>query len=509
MKIHYLKLKNYRCFDEIELSLHPELTVIVGANGAGKSSLLDALTVALGPYLSKFDEGKSEGFHHKDARKLVSNKNKYEMISHYPILLEAIGEWIFPLEVEKSTKSKSAKKNNLSQDQILFSNLNSGFHDILHNSSEEAVLTNNKKLRAFTSGVDFSYWRRALNGPKNKTTNKDSHLLSAFGRMLQFQARLDEPVILPILGCYGTGRLWALQKIYDSSNILSENRTFGYKDCFNPSANYRAFAFWFKHLSLAIANAVDLESQGIDVEYITVLREIRSSIVQTLDVCLENSGWNTIHYSSATNQIQVRHKDVGILSVAQLSDGIRSVLALAADIAFRCCKLNGHLGADAVKETPGIVMIDELDLHLHPAWQQTIVQSFRQAFPKIQFILTTHSPQLLTTVDKSSIRVLQWEKTDTGMHCHVETPEYQTLGVASYETLARLMQIDPVPQVIQSQWLSRYRQYIEQGQAETSEAEKLRKDLEAHFGPAHPEILDCDRLLRFQKFKQKSLKQER
>jgi len=93
MKIHYLKLQNYRCFDQIELELHPELTVIVGANGAGKTSLLDAMTVALGPYLSKFDEGKGAGFNKQDARKLNTGSSLLEMEPQYPVAIETLGSW--------------------------------------------------------------------------------------------------------------------------------------------------------------------------------------------------------------------------------------------------------------------------------------------------------------------------------------------------------------------------------------------------------------------------------
>ena len=78
-----------------------------------------------------------------------------------------------------------------------------------------------------------------------------------------------------------------------------------------------------------------------------------------------------------------------------LSDGQRGLIAMVADIARRACLLNPHLDEKVLEETPGIVLIDELDLHLHPKWQRSIVKNLKQTFPKIQFIATTHSPQII------------------------------------------------------------------------------------------------------------------
>ncbi|MGB8922932.1 MAG: AAA family ATPase [Pseudomonas sp.] len=95
-----------------------------------------------------------------------------------------------------------------------------------------------------------------------------------------------------------------------------------------------------------------------------------------------------------------------MLKVSQLSDGIRNIVALAADIAYRCIKLNPHLGITAPHQCTGVVLIDEVDMHLHPAWQQTVIPDLLGAFPNIQFIVTTHSPQVITSVQAKCIRVL-------------------------------------------------------------------------------------------------------
>ncbi len=95
------------------------------------------------------------------------------------------------------------------------------------------------------------------------------------------------------------------------------------------------------------------------------------------------------------------------LDIDQLSHGAKSILAIAAELTMRCCALNPHLKRHAPSETAGIVLIDEIDLHLHPKWQQHVIADFRQCFPKMQFIITTHSPAVLSTVKKENIREIK------------------------------------------------------------------------------------------------------
>lgn len=81
--------------------------------------------------------------------------------------------------------------------------------------------------------------------------------------------------------------------------------------------------------------------------------------------------------------IVASHKEYGDLPVTSLSDGVRNMIGMVADIAYRAVRLNPHLLNQAVKETNGIVLIDEVDMHLHPEWQQLILQNIREAFPKL------------------------------------------------------------------------------------------------------------------------------
>jgi predicted ATP-binding protein involved in virulence len=144
-------------------------------------------------------------------------------------------------------------------------------------------------------------------------------------------------------------------------------------------------------------------------------------------------------------------------------------------------------------------------MHLHPSWQQMILDLLRQAFPCLQLVVTTHSPHVLSTVDKRAIRVVRW--IDGGVE--VRTPTFQTRGVMSADVLSSIMDVDPIPQEIpEAQKLRQYRGLIEDGLAETETGTTLRSELVAHFGDEHPVILDCNRLLRFQTFKLKRRRPE-
>ena len=92
-----------------------------------------------------------------------------------------------------------------------------------------------------------------------------------------------------------------------------------------------------------------------------------------------------------------------------MSDGYRGTLSLFADIAYRMAMLNPALG-DRVLETPGVVMIDEIDLHLHPHWQARILEDLVRIFPNVRLIVTTHSPVVVASVPRGDIRVLDGEK---------------------------------------------------------------------------------------------------
>lgn len=97
----------------------------------------------------------------------------------------------------------------------------------------------------------------------------------------------------------------------------------------------------------------------------------------------------------------VYHRD----RLRSMSDGYRSTLSLIADIAYRMATLNPAMGGDILK-TPGTVLIDEVDLHLHPRWQARILEDLINIFPNVQFVTTTHSPLVVASVPRNNILML-------------------------------------------------------------------------------------------------------
>jgi predicted ATP-binding protein involved in virulence len=98
----------------------------------------------------------------------------------------------------------------------------------------------------------------------------------------------------------------------------------------------------------------------------------------------------------------------------ELSDGFHIFLALVADIARRAVMLNEIDGADATDRVEGVVLIDEIDLHLHPRWQRVVLDGLRKAFPRLQFIVSTHSPQVLSSAENRQVRRLKHGKLISG-----------------------------------------------------------------------------------------------
>ena len=96
----------------------------------------------------------------------------------------------------------------------------------------------------------------------------------------------------------------------------------------------------------------------------------------------------------------------------ELSDGYRNTLSLVGDIAFRMAALNPQMLGEVTAKTPGIVLIDEIDQHLHPYWQKNILICLTRIFPKVQFIVTTHSPNVISSALGTNLILLD----DTGCH---------------------------------------------------------------------------------------------
>jgi predicted ATP-binding protein involved in virulence len=427
MILKTLRLKNFRRFENLSIDFHEQLTVIVARNGQGKTTVLDAATVALGTFVGAFDLGKNRGIDRSDAH-YVRTTGRLSNEQHYPV------------EV----------------------------------------------------GADFSEPNmtilRQLMGAKNKTTIKDASTLTEYGKHL------------PVIAYYGTGRLWKAHKDMSRKAVLSESRSMGYEDCLSSASSFVQVQQWMAKATLGVWQQEKISGY----EHSTLPAQLEN-IQQTVNSLLAEEEWDNFHYSSQHEELAMYHPDHGILPVSLLSDGVRAMISLAVDLAWRCTKLNPQFGREASVKSPGIVMIDEVDMHLHPQWQQRVVTSLRKAFPNIQFIVTTHSPQVLSTVPAKCIRSLQSEMDadSSEVRMVVETPTAQTQGVPSADILAVVQHVDPVPDVPPARWLSEYKALIQQYLHESETGVELRQKLDQHFGREHSVMLECERLIRLMAMKKK------
>lgn len=435
--ISSLKLWDYRSFPYFEVEFDEKLTVLAGSNGAGKTSVLDATAVALGPYVGAFDEGGG--------------------ILHF-----------CPTDIRmRRVRSTS--------------------------SNEMEYAPNGVRLEARGTipgaGPDRP-WSRGLAGPvKSKTTIKDAKNLIAYGKRLQEAVRTGSDVVLPLVAYYGSGRLWHMKKLMDGK-LKQVSRTAGYSECLDPASSYKLFVQYFHYWSLNVLQATADPSVGGAEEFRGYLAAVRGAI----DVCLAPVGWKGLRYDFGRETVVARHESYGELPVDLLSDGIRSMIAMVADIAFRAAKLNSPLGGDAARLTPGIVLIDEVDLHLHPEWQQVVLTCLLEAFPKVQFIVTTHSPQVLSTVHRKNVRLIEVEADGSAKALQPLASPY---GEPSGDVLHMVMKVDPQPPVKEKGDLMRLTELVDQGDVSSQEAVDLLTGLR-HTLPNHPQLQKIERSIQRQ-----------
>ena len=170
----------------------------------------------------------------------------------------------------------------------------------------------------------------------------------------------------------------------------------------------------------------------------------------------------------------------------QLSGGYQAVLALAADLAWRMAQGNPHRSNPLESEAIGL--IDEVELHLHPSWQQQILRDLMRTFPNTQFIVSTHSPQVLTTVQPHHIVELRREDS----RIHARQAADATFGAKAGDVLSTVMGVDERPSGNRFvQTLGEYTRLVSDGHGESEEAGKLRRVLE-ELSPRDPALDRAD-----------------
>ncbi|HAY4504629.1 AAA family ATPase [Enterobacter hormaechei] len=232
-------------------------------------------------------------------------------------------------------------------------------------------------------------WERSKASPSGNTRYGDASDLIALAK--ECDSSLEKDVSLPLISYYGTMRLWQDPKASKTTASLTKSnskpsRLDGYKHCVDPRIGLKELIAWFARQEW---HAYQSGKES------TMLTVVRKAVIS----CIENA--EHLYYDPKRLELILRLRDSEPQPFSLLSDGQRCVLALIADIAQKAALLNPHLGEEVLEKTEGVVLIDELDLHLHPKWQRHVIEDLRTTFPKIQFIFTSHSPFLIQSLRSS------------------------------------------------------------------------------------------------------------
>lgn len=201
---------------------------------------------------------------------------------------------------------------------------------------------------------------------------------------------------LPLVLYYGINRV--VKEIPKRAHIKEFNIEDSLKNCFDNENSFRDFYEWFK-----TEEDIELREKKDNAAYVNIkLDSVRTAIERMIP------GYTNLRIKLNPSRMIITNKEGEDLRIEQLSGGYKAILSIVSDIAKRLSIANPHSNNPLGEEA--IILIDELDLHLHPKWQKTITNDLKRTFPNCQFIITTHSPFIIQSLNKEE--VINIEKDD-------------------------------------------------------------------------------------------------
>ena len=340
VRIDHLKLTNFTGFKSCEFTFHPNFNLLVGDNATGKTSVLDALSIALDSWVLGIKGDEKGGGIDSDQVRIVPypHQDSFSFEKQFPSRIEVCG---------------------------------------------------------LVGEQEFT-WARELAREGGRTSTKEAkNVTNAAGEAAQ-KVRDNQDITLPIISSYGVERLWfqstpRKSKKEGGARSLSLSRLDGYRNCNFFEIQETELLDWIR-AQVSVGHQRKKETLAFGA--------MKNAIID----CVE--GATDLYYDE-------RYRDVVVVMGQQneqlfrnLSAGQRIMLTLVGELVKRATTLNPQLGDEVLRKTPGVVLIDELDLHLHPTWQRRVIHDLRRTFPSIQFIATTHSPQLIGEAKPEEIRVI-------------------------------------------------------------------------------------------------------
>ncbi len=433
MRIERLEIENFRGIRKMELELHPRMNVFVGVNGAGKTTILDAAAILLSRFVGAMKE---DPFFPSSP---IERTDMTHGCSNTKLSIRVIADDISVLSWGRRRSS-----TDIPHDDELFD------YRGVHRYVGELFTPTNEGLQPNVPVVILFPTDRTLpNSPQKETR-----------------------------GCAGK----ALPCIAT------------YKDSLSNVTRFDELLQWFKERE-------EKEVRGLDQISHKILHQQRleGKVPEGIDPQLEAvrktiesfTGFESPRFASNPlnddDPLKLTvTKDGEPFPVDQLSGGEKNLLAMTADIVRRLVIANPNRGDDYL-EGHGIVMIDEIDLHMHPQWQRILLPKLRGTFPNIQFIVTTHSPQVLSHVENKAVFVL--EQTDEGI---VQAPLGEAYGQSYERLLEDVFGVPYRPDEVKEELGELFTRI--QNNEVTAAREKLA-ELQALIGISDPELVRAEFLL--------------
>jgi predicted ATP-binding protein involved in virulence len=419
MRLTNIHLKNFRCYETLDLDLDPNFNIMVGINGTGKTAILEAIRIAIGSLfldVDKYDNKIwSPGIDANDVR-----------LSH------------LELQYPSSISSAAFMSENLAPKSIKLPNTVS--------------------------------WTRTLETHGGRTTQIHAKEMKVVSSTLKELVRSNEKKNIPLIAYYSTDRFKKEKK--DTGIVADGSRLRGYYNALDPLTNIKFFLSLFKTETLS---AIQYRTESVQLEAVS------SAIKNCIEDC--SNVYHDIKRDELIIELESIHDKMPFNS---LSDGVRITLAMVMEIAFRCCLLNPHLAENAPNETSGVVLIDEIDLHLHPAWQKKIVADLRRSFPNIQFIVSTHAPLVIGSLQSGKIFTIS----------NQQVYDFPIQYGRDANAILNEMGTSEMDDQLKSE-INMYLLLIENGHGKEKKANDLRSILIQKLGKDHAEIQRSDMMLSF------------